>query len=232
MSRYVKNYGPGAEGFRSSYWEKYYGDPDIMDCIYNAREHANYLEALFSLEAIHIGSLIDFGYGLGHLLGAMIDAFMPHTVEGIEPSSHAYNRVDAASLQRVPSMEVSLYATDLLSWCLDSSREEVEFDLGICTSVLQYLSDEEIRTCVPILARRVKYLYFTIPIDIELEYTKKSSREYKVISDFRAPDIMRFGFTPLYTRFVDVWHAVDRLATVMDERRWDQPQFHTRKKVT
>ena len=53
-----------------------------------------------------------------------------------------------------------------------------------------------------------------------------------VIGDFRAPDVLRFGFTPLYTRFVDVWHAVDRLATVMDERRWDQPQFHTRKKVT
>ena len=53
-----------------------------------------------------------------------------------------------------------------------------------------------------------------------------------VIGDFRAPDVLRFGFTPLYTRFVDVWHAVDRLATVMEERRWDRPEFRTRKKVT
>lgn len=207
MSRHVKNYGPGAEGFRSSYWEKYYGDPDIMDCIYNAREHANYLEALFSLEAIHIGSLIDFGYGLGHLLGAMIDAFMPHTVEGIEPSSHAYNRVDAASLQRVPSMEVSLHATDLLSWCLDSSREEVEFDLGICTSVLQYLSDEEIRTCVPILARRVKYLYFTIPIDIELEYQTHQMNFDDVYAIYRTKEayheLLSPGFTVVSTRVLE-----------------------------
>ena len=36
-----------------------------------------------------------------------------------------------------------------------------------------------------------------------------------VIGDFRAPDILRFGFTPLYTRFVDVWDAVDRLHHIM-----------------
>ena len=53
-----------------------------------------------------------------------------------------------------------------------------------------------------------------------------------VIGDFRAPDVLRFGFTPLYTRFVDVWHAVDRLAMVMNERRWDRPEFRTRRKVT
>jgi len=56
--------------------------------------------------------------------------------------------------------------------------------------------------------------------------------EEGVIGDFRAPDVLRFGFTPLYTRFVDVWHAVDRLAMVMGERRWDRPDFHARKKVT
>ena len=53
-----------------------------------------------------------------------------------------------------------------------------------------------------------------------------------VIGDFRAPDVLRFGFTPLYTSFADVWHAVDRMTAIMNERRWDKPEFHARKAVT
>ena len=53
-----------------------------------------------------------------------------------------------------------------------------------------------------------------------------------VIGDFRAPDILRFGFTPLYTRYVDVWDAVDALAGIMDSGRWNQPRFRARGAVT
>ena len=53
-----------------------------------------------------------------------------------------------------------------------------------------------------------------------------------VVGDFRAPDILRFGFTPLYTRFVDVWDAVDRLHRIMDTASWRAPQFAVRQAVT
>ena len=37
-----------------------------------------------------------------------------------------------------------------------------------------------------------------------------------VIPDFRAPDVVRFGAAPLYTRFVDVWDAFERLRGIME----------------
>jgi kynureninase len=53
-----------------------------------------------------------------------------------------------------------------------------------------------------------------------------------VVGDFRAPDILRFGFTPLYTRFADIDAAVARLARVMAEGAWDRPEYHARAAVT
>ena len=53
-----------------------------------------------------------------------------------------------------------------------------------------------------------------------------------VIGDFRAPDLLRFGFTPLYTRFVDVWDAVDRLRQVLTSGEWRDPKFTVRAAVT
>lgn len=53
-----------------------------------------------------------------------------------------------------------------------------------------------------------------------------------VIGDFRAPDILRFGFTPLYTRFADVWDAVERLRHVLESGEWREPRFAVRAAVT
>lgn len=53
-----------------------------------------------------------------------------------------------------------------------------------------------------------------------------------VIGDFRAPDILRFGFTPLYIGTADVDGAVEILSAVMRDRLWDRPEYRTRAKVT
>lgn len=53
-----------------------------------------------------------------------------------------------------------------------------------------------------------------------------------VVGDFRAPDILRFGFAPLYVRYVDIWDAVQKLKLVMQDCLWDRPEHRQRALVT
>ena len=59
-----------------------------------------------------------------------------------------------------------------------------------------------------------------------------------VIGDFRAgdgqrhKDILRFGFTPLYTSYSDVWHAVEHLHQVLKSNEWTRAEFNQKQSVT
>lgn len=53
-----------------------------------------------------------------------------------------------------------------------------------------------------------------------------------ITGDFRAPDLMRFGFNPLYNSYTDVFDAAEALADVINTSAWDKPEFLARKAVT
>jgi kynureninase len=53
-----------------------------------------------------------------------------------------------------------------------------------------------------------------------------------VVGDFRAPDVLRFGFTPLYARYADAWDAADHLQQVLTSGEWQRPEFNQRNAVT
>ncbi len=53
-----------------------------------------------------------------------------------------------------------------------------------------------------------------------------------VICDYREPSNMRFGFAPLYIRYVDVWDAVEHLRDILDSGAWNEEQYRKRAAVT
>ena len=55
---------------------------------------------------------------------------------------------------------------------------------------------------------------------------------HDVVGDYRAPNIMLFGFTPLYIDENDVSQAVDRLCDILENRLWDTPEYRAAKRVT
>lgn len=53
-----------------------------------------------------------------------------------------------------------------------------------------------------------------------------------VLADFRAPDTVRLGFSPLFLTYAQVWDATDILGDILSTRSWNAPEFHIRAKVT
>ena len=53
-----------------------------------------------------------------------------------------------------------------------------------------------------------------------------------VVGDFRAPEVLRLGLTPLYTSHEDVWRAVEIIAEVMETEAWRDPAYAERAAVT
>lgn len=164
----MPNKNEGAKGFSKDYWDKNYSDPNEMDCIANAKEHSQYMEMVFKLDFIDISSVIDFGFGTGHLFKQVLKRFMPYKAYGLEPSPYIFEKARVEKLKPCESTNLKIEKLDMVSWAKRQKPGSKSWDLGLCTSVLQYLSEEEIDACLPVLAEKIKYLYLTVPTDKEL----------------------------------------------------------------
>lgn len=61
---------------------------------------------------------------------------------------------------------------------------------------------------------------------------KRALNARNVIIDFREPDFLRFGLTPLYLRYIDIWESVDHIKQIMESGEWKQSVFSQRETVT
>lgn len=53
-----------------------------------------------------------------------------------------------------------------------------------------------------------------------------------IVSDFRTPDILRFGITPMYLSYQDIFEVVQSIKKVMETKAWDKPEYKTRAAIT
>ena len=145
------------------YWQDCYADPETMDGITNAKEHATYLHSFFALEQVKVKSIIDLGFGTGHLLKAFNKVFGPKCGMGIEPSKYIFDKFRQNGLGK----KFELHNVSIQQWCESEEFDEV-WDLGVCTSVFQYIKTPDLEKILPVLASRMKYLYFSVPTNKEL----------------------------------------------------------------
>lgn len=206
--------------FDKTYWDKNYSEPMSMDGIGNAKEHTRYLKSYLEVEQVQITSIIDLGFGYGHLFREMLKAFIPYKAVGIEPSSYAFKKAKPDKLRPVESTDLKLFEEDLVTWCRTERRNNT-FDLGICTSVFQYLSDKELKEVLPVLSKRIRYLYLTVPTDVELarqvseldfkdEYAIHRSRE-------KYQRLLKPHFTIISSRILESKHFFDEESTLFTD---------------
>lgn len=83
-------------------------------------------------------------------------------------------------------------------------------------------------------AQRGSQVSISLPLGVDGYAVMQALIARGVIGDFRAgfPELLRFGFAPLYNRFADIVQAGDVLADILATRAWDTPEFTNRSKVT
>lgn len=158
-----KNFGLGKNGkeFDGSYWSDIYGNGLDVDGSYNAKQHAEYLKALFQLMEIPVYKMADFGFGKAILLREMVKTFSPVKVYAVDASEEAYEDLKKKDWVK-RSDKFHLYHESLETLKLPKLEKE-PVELGICNSVIQYLPDGMIPGVLEKMAKYCNYLYFTVP---------------------------------------------------------------------
>ncbi len=151
------------KAFEKDYWQTNYSDLSTIDGIGNVKDHSRYVASYFNLEGFEVESLIDLGFGMGKLLKEFNRVLKPRRVAGIEPSEYVFNKMKMPKAQ--------LRQMDLMTWAQDP-KEKWIYDLAILNSVLQYIPNRDLKIILPTLARRTRFLYLTVPTEIEYERQK------------------------------------------------------------
>ena len=172
----------------------------------------------------------------------------PHLVNTVSPAlsgwlGHAVPFAFEPSYRSGPAIErmrigtPAVIASASLDAALDIWDQVDMVDIRKKSVVLSNLFIEKIQETCPMLSlaspKEAKLRGSQVSFHFQEGYAAmQACISNGVIGDFRAPDIMRFGFAPLYVDENDVLAACDVIAKVMNQRLWDRPNFKTKALVT
>lgn len=158
--------------FDNNYWKTMYADDDesVIDGLYNAKEHAEYIKSIFRLQDTEVHSLGDFGFGLGALLQETSLALNVSRIVALDISIDCVNRLMKQSWHSKKDIAI-----------LNASIEDYEspylekhpLDLIIFNSVMQYIPDRSVKSVFKKLSKYCKYLYFCAPTDKDYDLMKE-----------------------------------------------------------
>jgi len=184
------------------------GGPGAPAFIYVAPRHADTVRPALSG---WLGHAAPFAFDMSYRAGAGIERMRVGTppilaLASLEAALDAWDEVDMAALRARSQALTQLFLEEVEARCpmltLASPR-----DAAARGSQVSFAFEEGYAAMQALIARGV-------------------------IGDFRAPDIMRFGFTPLFIDEGDVLRACDILEEVMAGKLWDKPEYHARAAVT
>lgn len=154
--------------FERNYWEEIYESGLRIDGTFNAKEHSQYLKAIFQLVTFNVTSIGDFGFGKAMLLKECAAVFKPQRIIALDISKEA---VDALLQEDwIAKYNAAIILGDILSYKKEYLKEN-PLDLLICNSVLQYVREPE--TAIRELSEICRYMYFSVPTDNDYKVMKK-----------------------------------------------------------
>jgi kynureninase len=155
---------------------------------------------------------------------------------------HAAPFAFAATYERAPGIDAMRVGTPPIL-ALSALDKALDAFAGVDLVLVKAKADRLFDVFVSTLASEGQSLELLTPTDPARRGTQVSLRHPEayavmqaliargVIGDFREPDILRFGLTPLYLRYTDVAAAARILAEILATRAWAEPHYRTRAKV-
>jgi kynureninase len=187
------------------------GGPGAPAFIYAAKKH--HREMVQPLSG-WMGHAAPFDFEHDYRAAEAMQRFLAGTpnilsLVALDAALEVFSNVDMAEL-RAKSMGLS----ELFMSCVDASSDSLnEFELLSPRNTLE----------------RGSQLAYSHPQAFAIS---QALIAHNVVVDFRAPNIIRFGFTPLYLSYEDVWNASQVLIQIVEEQRYLEPKYHARSKVT